>query len=95
MNRLQATQYQTNGAGVLKGADLNFEQPTEFPCDDCGGMVDLTSVIAVEIQNMDGTMERQEMTEANARALLATVGVPPPPVLCDAHPEEGPITTWR
>ena len=85
MNLHEATQYGANGVTILAGANLDFGQPTEFPCDDCGAMVDLTSIITVSIQNQDGTMSEEQMTEADARALLATVGVPPPPVMCERH----------
>ncbi len=66
---------------------------TEFPCDDCGGMVDLTSIITVRVQEEDGPDTVLDMTEAKARSLLDAAGVPQPPVLCDQHPEEGPINT--
>ena len=81
------------GVTVLAGANLDFGEPTERPCDECGSMVDLTSPITVTIQEKDGTETVQEMTEADARALLATVSIPPPPVLCDRHDDPGPITT--
>ena len=104
MNRQEAVQYQMSGVSVLPNADLDFGQPTEFPCDDCGAMVDLTSIILVTMIE-DGEGEHcecgdppqrhahQPMTEADARALLHTVGLPPPPVMCDQHDDPGPITT--
>ena len=92
MNLHQATQYQISGVGVLEGADIDFGQPTEFPCDECGGMVDLSGVITVTIESADGTTEVREMSEADARALLATVGLPPPPVMCDQHDQEEIVT---
>lgn len=85
-------QYQADGVAVLEGADLDFEMPAEFPCDDCGAMVDLTSVITVRIVEKDGTEASREMSEANARAILGTLGIPPPPVLCCQH-DPGEITT--
>ena len=93
MNQREAVQYGVSGVTVIEGADLDFGQPTEFPCDDCGEMVDLTSIITVSIQTADGTMETKDMTEGDARALLATVGVPPPPVMCNRHDDVGPIST--
>ena len=85
MNLHEATQYGANGVTVLAGANLDFGQPTEFPCDDCGAMVNLGSAITVTINNADGTMSEQRMTEADARAMLVTVGLPPPPVMCERH----------
>ena len=93
MNRQEAVQYQMSGVSVLPNADLDFGQPTEFPCDDCGAMVDLSSMINVAIENRDGTISETEMTEADARALLDIVGIPPPPVMCNQHDDAGPITT--
>ena len=94
MNLTEATQMQANGVGVLQGTDLDFEQPLEFPCDDCGEMVDLSRMITVSVVGPDGvTTEQQEMTEANARVLLAQVGLPPPPVLCSRHDDLEPIST--
>ena len=93
MNHHEAVQYGANGVTVLEGANIDFGQPTEFPCDECGAMVDLGSIINVAMHNKDGTITEQQMTEANARALLAQVGLPPPPVMCDQHDDPGPITT--
>ena len=74
-----------DGVGVLVGADIDWGQ-IDLPCAECGEMVDLSSIITVSIVEQDGTAtETREMTEANARALLATVGVDPPIVLCVAH----------
>ena len=89
-------QYMADGVGVLEGAELGFGQPSEFPCEDCGGMVDLTSEITVSITNSEGSVSRQEkMSEADARALLAQLDIPPPPVLCSRHEVEGDIITER
>lgn len=93
MNRVEATQYGADGVAVMAGADVDFQQPQEMPCDDCGGLVDLSSTIKFTVMEADGTESAQEMSEADARALLASVGVPPPPVLCDAHGDEGEIVT--
>ena len=82
-----------SGVGVLANADLGFGQPTEFPCDDCGAMVDLTSEITVKIVETDGSEVETQMTEADARALLYTVGLPPPPFMCEKHDDAGPIGT--
>ena len=93
MNRQEATQYQMSGVGVLPNADLDFGQPTEFPCDECGAMVDLSGTIIVKLAEIDGSEVETQMTEADARALLHTVGLPPPPVMCEQHDDPGPITT--
>ena len=98
MNLHEATQYGVNGITVLEGANLDFQQPTEFPCDDCGAMVDLSKEIMVSVVTAKNIQDgvggtETKMTEANARALLAQVGIPPPPVLCDQHDDVGPITT--
>ena len=89
-------QYEVDGVAVMKGADLNFDQPAEFPCDECGGMVDLSSPITVHIVALDGTETEQVMSEADARALLTTISIPPPPVLCDRHGDQEIITEpWK
>ena len=94
MNGTSVVQAQLAGVAVTPEADLDFEQADEFPCTDCGAMVDLTGIITVRTIETDGSEREQQMTEANARVLLANVGLPPPPVLCDKHdPEE--IVTWR
>ena len=65
----------------------------EAPCEECGGMVDLSAVITVVTVNVeDGEEMEERMTEANARQLLAEAGIPPPPVMCDRH-ERFQITT--
>jgi len=89
MKHLESTQYAISGVSVIPGADLDWGQ-IDLPCAECGEMVDLSGIITVNIVEQDGTEgEPTEMTEANARALLATVGIVPPPVLCDQHdPEE-------
>lgn len=66
---------------------------TAFPCDDCGGMVDLTSIITVRVQEVDGPDTVLNMTEAKARLLLDAAGVPRPPVMCDRHDDVGVIAT--
>jgi hypothetical protein len=86
-------QYQVDGVGVVAGADLDYEGPSAFPCDDCGAMVDLTSEITVKIMEADGSESEEKMTEAAARALLSVVNIPPPPVMCDQHDGVGPIGT--
>lgn len=70
---------------MLAGTDIDFRQPTEAPCAECGGMVDLSSDITVNIVQADGSEAKSRMTEADARALLAQVGMMPPPVLCGRH----------
>lgn len=85
MNRHEETQYAVSGVGVIEGADLDFKQPSEAPCRDCGGMVDLTSTIIVNIQKDDGSEAPSTMSEADARSLMMMVGMAPPPVLCSQH----------
>ena len=85
MTPTEIVQYQADHIGVLEGADTDFGLPTERPCDECGGLVDLSAEITVKITHPDGSETEECMTEANARQLLAEVGVPPPPVMCDQH----------
>lgn len=85
MNRQEVTQYQSSGVGVVEGADLDFGQPPEAPCRDCGAMVDLTCEIIVNVIRADGSGAESKMSEANARALLSQVGIGSPPVLCEQH----------
>jgi len=95
MKHLESTQYAMSGVGVIAGTDIDWGQ-IDLPCSECGEMVDLSGIITVNIVEQDGTAgESQEMTEANARALLATVGITPPPVLCELHdPEEAVRQPW-
>ena len=69
----------------MKGADLDFAQPLESPCAECGERVGLTSIITVNVMNEDGTETTTEMTEADARALLMKVDIAPPLVMCERH----------
>ncbi len=85
MNRQEATQYAASGIGVLAGTNIDFRQPLEAPCVECGSQVDLTSAITVNIVRPDGTEAESEMTEANARVLLMQVGIAPPLVMCGRH----------
>ena len=96
MKRIEAMQYSVNGIGVLAGTDIDFQQPTEFPCNECGGIVDLTSPITVRIVNMDGTETEQIVTEADARALLSNTSIPPPPIMCNQHDydDDFEVRTW-
>ncbi|KKL11947.1 hypothetical protein LCGC14_2540670 [marine sediment metagenome] len=87
MKRQEAVQYQADHVGVIEGTDADFGMPLEAACEDCGGMVDLTAEITVQIMNHDGSKSEERMTEANARQLLLEVGTPPPPVMCDHHEE--------
>src|SRR3972149_4792293 len=73
-----------SGVGVIPGADLDWGQ-IDLPCAECGEMVDLNTPITVTIVEHDGSEFSKEMTEANARALLASVGLTPPPVRCERH----------
>ena len=83
--RLEVTQYQVSGIGVMAGADLGFAQPLEGPCRDCGVPIDLTGTVMVNVINEDRTETAMEMTEADARALVSKVGIAPPPILCGRH----------
>lgn len=84
MNRQEVTAYQASGRSR---ADLNFAQPLKSPCRDCGVLVDLNSIITVKVINEDGMETETEMTEANARVLIAQAGIDPPPVVCFKHDE--------
>ena len=57
----------------------------EFPCEECGGMVDLSATITVSLEEKDGSKVQTEMTEWEARNLLDELGLPRPPVICAAH----------
>ena len=86
MTRQEATQYTADMVGVVDGADIDWQQPLSAPCEECGGMVDLSSPIKVQlIEVADQSEVFTTMPEAEARQLLAEVGLPPPPVLCDKH----------
>jgi len=84
VNRVEATQRAVDGIGVIVGADIDWGQ-IDLPCAECGEMVNLNTPITVTIVEHDGSESSKEMTEANARALLAAVGLAPPPVRCDQH----------
>ena len=86
MNRQEVAQYQVAGVGVFAGADIDFGQPSESPCWRCGEPVDLSVMITVNIVDGD-SVTTTEITEANARALLAQVGMGSPDVLCSEHEE--------
>ena len=87
MNRQEATQYVADGIGILPGATLDFGQPPRGLCAECGGLVKLDSEISFVIQEHDGSETVERMTEANARALMTTMDIAPPPILCDWHEE--------
>ena len=71
-------------------------QTKEFPCDECGGIVDLTTIITVRTFDMQKGAETEErMTEAAARNLLRQAGLTPPPVLCEKHPELAETFSWK
>ena len=61
------------------------EDEHRFPCEECGGMVDLSAVITVSLWETDGSHVETQMTEWEARDLLREEGIPPPPVICDKH----------
>ena len=81
---MEATQRAVDGIGVIAGADVDWGQ-IDLPCGECGEMVNLNTPITVTIVEHDGSESSKEMTEANARALIAAVGLAPPPVRCDRH----------
>ena len=85
MTQHEGIQEALDGIGVLKGACLDFGQDIKSPCLVCDGMVDLSSPVTVTIVDADGSESAQEMSEADARVLIVSVGLPPPPVLCDQH----------
>ena len=91
MKELTRTGWAQQGAdnvGIIPGADLPSFGTTQFPCEECGGMVDLTSPIRVRLIDMVDGEESETFTtmpEADARALLGEVGLPQPPVMCDKH----------
>ena len=57
----------------------------EFPCDECGGLVSLESLIWVSYEDDDGKLDRAQLPEWKARLLLDELCIPKPPVLCDKH----------
>ena len=87
MNHREVTQYQADHVGVIQGADIDFHVPSELPCSECEGMVDLSAEITVSVTERDGTQSETRMTEANARQLIGGMGILPPPVMCDRHGE--------
>lgn len=80
-------QVQVDGLGILEGVILGLDGvEQERPCEECGGMVDLSAKITVRVYNVETQTEApREMTESDARTLLAYAQIPPPPVLCDQH----------
>ena len=89
-------QDQVDHIAVLPGADLDFGMTTEMPCEECGGLVDLTALINVSTHDIEtGEDTVQVMSEANARQLLAEAGLQPPPVMCNRHEERYTITTEK
>ena len=54
----------------------------QFPCEECGKMVDLDRLITVSDVDTDGSEVHTTMSEFDARALLDELGIPRPPVLC-------------
>lgn len=92
--RVDVTQESLDGIALLKGADVDFQVLAVAPCEECGGLVALTRILTVRTLDVDSGVEtEEEMTEANARQLLAVAGIPPPPVMCDRHDERFAITT--
>ena len=59
--------------------------PATGMCEVCGGDVSLDSIIAVTQIDADGSELSIQMTEAEARILLGTLGLPQPAILCDQH----------
>ena len=84
MKHQAAVQYQADHIGLAEGADTDFGMPLEVACEDCGGMVDLSAEITVQIS---GSESERRLTEANARQLLQEVGIAPPPIMCERHEE--------
>ncbi len=65
--------------------EVSAEQDYRRPCDECGGLVDLSALITVAIKEEDGSRVETQMTEWEARDLLTEMGIPQPPVMCDKH----------
>ena len=96
MTRQDVTQDQMNNVAVLPGADIDFGLSLERPCEECGGLVDLSGLINVSTHDIEtGEDTLQVMSEADARQLLAEAGIQPPPVMCDRHEERYVITTEK
>ncbi len=76
-----------------------YDRPEELvehlaPCEECGGMVSLDSLITVRLDDQrEGTDEMTQMPEWKARELLDELGLPRPPVICTAHGGIGVIVT--
>ena len=88
MNRQQVTQYNADHVAVLAGAEMPQQRlPATGMCEVCGGDVSLDSIIAVTQIDADGSELSIQMTEAEARILLGTLGLPQPPIMCDQHEE--------
>ena len=85
MNRREETQYAASGIGVVEGAEMDFRQPPEGPCQDCGKLVNLTSEVTFTVENKDDSETPRQMTEANARVLIMMMGIAPPPIQCGRH----------
>ena len=71
---------------------LKSDATVSFPCEECGGMVDLSTEIKVTLkEEADGSEVFTMMPEYEARELLRQQGIPVPPVLC-ANEERREIT---
>jgi len=96
MTRSEAVQYMADHVGVIAGVDVDFGMSLEAPCEECGGLVRLDSLITVRVVEVNGVESMQQMTEADARCLLNEMGIPSPPVMCDRHePREISTEAWR
>ncbi len=82
MKHLEIVQYHADHVALIAGTDVDFGMPVGVACEECGSMVDLSTEINVPF--VVG-LEREHMTEANARQLLLEVGIVPPPVMCSRH----------
>ncbi len=84
MTPLQVVQYQASGIAVFEGAELpEFEM--EMACYLCEQPVNMLATVEVSWESECGSMVTRKMAEGQARALMAAVGIVPPPVLCSNH----------
>lgn len=71
---------------------MNEAPESEFPCEECGRLVDLSTLVTVSMNESDGSNVATRMSELEARALLDDLGIPRPPVLCNAHESQEIVT---
>lgn len=69
-----------------------MNERTEFPCEECGGMVDLSREVVVSLYEPNGSRVETRMSEYEARRLLDETGIPRPPVLCEREERREIVT---